>query len=392
MNLYLDNAATTDLSDSMKEYLTSLLDVWGNPSSLHKEGQKPAQLLRRARRSVAGLIGAGPEDIFFTPSGSAANTLAVKGLTSEDPRLNRHTVFYSPTSHKSMLKACESCISHTQLKVNTFGETDLAYLDNVLSQCGDKSPLVCVEAGNSEIGTINNVVKIGSLVHRHKGLLTVDATGYIPSYKVDMKSWQEYVDILTFSGHKLHALKGIGVLWKRKNIRLKPLIYGSQEQGLIGGTENVLGIASLGRAAEEYRYDNVSPAGRDYVYRYIMQNIPLSFPVGPPVESGNRLPHNLFMCFQAVEGESLMLLLDMHGIRVSTGSACNQKSLSPSAVLSAIHMNPDHIHSCIRFSFSGRETEEELNYVCSTLRQCVLTLRKLNTAYTIQSKDTHKDE
>ncbi len=378
MNVYLDYAATTDLSDDMKEYLALLLNVWGNPSSLHEEGQKPRQIIRKARLSVAEFIGARPEDIYFTPSGSASNTLAVKGLTSENPKRNPYTVFYSPTSHKSMRTACESCISHSCLKVNSFGETDLTYLEHALSQSGKKIPLVCIEAGNSELGTINDVVKIGSLVHKHKGILIVDATSYIPFYQIDLHSWQKHVDILTFSGHKLHALKGTGVLWKKKNLTLKPLVFGSQEQGLIGGTENVLGVASLGRAVSHFDYSSVSTAGRDRVYHFIQQNIPCCYLAGPPVESGRRLPHNLFLCFQGVEGEALMLLLDMHGIRVSTGSACNGNDISPSAALTAIHMDPQDIHSCIRLSFSGHESKEELDYVCHTIKQCVLTLRELN--------------
>lgn len=375
MSVYLDNAATTGLSDSTKEFLISVLDIWGNPSSLHSQGIKPKQIISEARQSVAKFINADEKEIFFTPSGSASNTLAVKGLTSENPEENKYEVFCSPTAHKSMLKTCESCRCHTPLKANSDGEIDLVYLQDVLTRHNGWKPLVCIEAANSEIGTVNDVIAIGSIVHKYNGVLAVDATGYIPAYKVNMKLWRNHVDILTFSGHKLHALKGIGVLWKNKNIELKPLIYGSQEQGLIGGTEATFGIASLGKAVDEYDYSSVISSNRDYVYDYIMKKIPDSYLIGASIKSGNRLPHNLYMCFKGVEGESLMILLDMNDIQVSTGSACTSGELTPSAALSAIGMHEPDIHSCIRMTFGGNETKEELDYVCETLKQCVESLR-----------------
>lgn len=377
--VYLDNAATTPLTNSVKEYLISILDEWGNPSSLHSQGTKPKQIISEARRSIAKFINADEKEIYFVPSGSAGNTLAIKGLISDNPEENKYEVFYSSTAHKSMLKACESYRYHTPLKVNTDGEIDIIYLEDVLTRHNGWKPLVCIEAANSEIGTINDVISIGDIVHQYNGVLVVDATGYIPSYQVNMKLWRNYVDILTFSGHKLHALKGIGVLWKNKDIELKPLIYGSQEKGLIGGTESTLNIVSLGKAVSEYDYSSISPANRDYVYNYIVKNIPDSFLIGASIESGNRLPHNLYICFKNIEGESLMILLDMMGIQVSTGSACTSGDLTPSTTLSAIGMNESDIHSCIRLTFSGKETQKELDYVCETLKRCIESLRNFST-------------
>ena len=377
MRVYLDNAATTPLTDLVKKYLISILDEWGNPSSLHSQGTKPKEIISEARQSVAKFINADENDIYFVPSGSAGNTLAVKGLVSDNPQENKYEVFYSPTAHKSMLKACESCRYHTPLKVNTEGEIDIAYLEDVLTKHNGWKPLVCIEAANSEIGTINDVITIGYIVHEHNGVFIVDATGYIPSYEITMSLWKHYIDILTFSGHKLHALKGIGVLWKNKNIELKPLIYGSQQDGIVSGTEPVLNIASLGKAVEDYNYSFITSTNRDYVYDYIMKNISDSYLVGVPIESGNRLPHNLYMCFKGVEGESLMILLDMNKIQVSTGSACNSGNLNASTTLSAIGMNDNDIHSCIRMTFNGSETKEELDYVCEKLKKCIEQLRNL---------------
>lgn len=373
----MDHAASTKLSDSTKQYLTSILDYYGNPSSLHSVGQPVQQLISDARQSVAKFINANPDDIYFTPSGSAGNTLAIKGLTSENPQNTQYAVFYSPTAHKSMLKTCESCLYHRSLKVNSMGEIDFAYLDDILTRHNRLKPLVCVEAANSEIGTINDVIGIASIVHKHNGILVLDATAYIPSYPLDMKSWKTHIDILTFSGHKLHALKGIGILWKRKDIELKPLIYGNQQDGIIAGTENVLGIASLAKAVQDYDYSSITPDHRNYVYNYIINHIPDSYLVGASIDSGNRLPNNLYMCFKDVDGDSFMLLLDMNGIQVSTGSACNSGNPSVSTLLSAIRMEEADTHSCIRMSFSGTETKEELDYVCNALKECARQLRSL---------------
>ena len=278
-----------------------------------------------------------------------------------------------------MLKACESCRYHTLLNVNSDGEINIDYLEDVLTRHNAWKPLVCIEAANSEIGTINDVITIGDIVHKHNGILVVDATGYIPLYQINMKLWRNYVDILIFSGHKLHALKGIGVLWKKNGVNLKPLVYGSQQNGIVAGTENVLGIASLGKAVEDYDYSSISSSNRDYVYDYIARNIPDCYLVGSPIDSGNRLPHNLNICFPKCEAESLMILLDMNGICVSVGSACSSGDLAPSPTLVAIGMDEQDIHSCIRLTFSGNETQEELDFVCKTLKHCVESLRNFST-------------
>lgn len=369
--IYLDNAATTPLTPEVKQYIIELLDQYANPSSLYQSGIDTRQIIEQARNNVAEFINGKSENIIFTSSGSSANTLVIKGLTTENPVLNEYTVFCSPTAHKSMIKACKSCVTNIPLKVNKYGEIDLEYLDNILREYSIHKPLVCIESANSEIGTMNYIFTIAKIVHEYNGLILVDVTGHIPSYHVNMKIWKD-IDFVTFSGHKLHALKGVGVVYKNCNVELKPLIYGSQEQGLFAGTENVLGIASLGKAVENYDYSSISSKNRDYVYDYIIKEIPDSYLVGAPFE--HRLPHNLYMCFKGVQGESLMILLDMNNIQVSTGSACTSNDLQPSSTLTAIGMDKEDINSCIRMTFSN-ETKEELDYVCSKLKECVERLR-----------------
>lgn len=306
MNVYLDNSATAPLTDSVKEYLISILDEWGNPSSLHSQGTKPKQIVSEARQSAAKFINADPSDIYFTNSGSASNTLAIKGYYQN----NNCTIFYSPIAHKSILKCVESSYHNTiPLKVNKEGIIDVHDLEEYLDVCIN-TPLVVIDHANSEIGTIQDIEQIIRITHLHNGIVYLDCTGSIPTIPIDVKKLN--IDMLGFSAHKLGGLKGCGVLYKKKNVELEPLVYGSQEKGLFGGTENVLGIASLGKAVENYDYSSISSANRDYVYNYIVQNVQNSYIVGASIESGNRLPHNLYMAFKGIEGESLMILLDMN--------------------------------------------------------------------------------
>lgn len=370
-HLYLDYASTTPLSLEMQTYLSSILKEFGNPSSAHSVGHSARQIIAKARQSVAKFIHADTKDVYFTPSGSASNTLAIQGYYQS----NNCIILYSPIAHKSVLNCVKSCRNSYPLKVDKDGVIDFDDLKEWLDT-RDIKPLVVIDYANSEIGTIQEAKKLIELVHFYNGRIYLDCTGSIPAIPIDVKKLD--ADMIGFSGHKIGGLKGCGVLYKKKDIDIEPLIYGSQEKGLIGGTENVLGIASLGKAVEDYDYSSISSANRDDVYNYIEKNIHDSYLVGASIESGNRLPHNLFICFKGVEGESLMILLDTNGIQVSTGSACSSGDLTPSATLSAIGMDEQDIHSCIRMSFSGDESQEELDFVCKALKQCVENLRNFN--------------
>ena len=370
MGIYLDNSATTNLSDSTKEYLIYILNEWGNPSSLHSQGTKPKQIITAARQSVAKFINADSKDVYFTSGGAASNTMAIRGYYLR----KKCTILYSPIAHKSILKCVESCKDSYPLKVDDMGFIDFDDLKEWLD-ARNTNPFVIIDFSNSEIGTIQDVKILIDLIHFYNGIVYLDCTGSIPQIPIDVKSLD--VDMIGFSAHKLGGLKGCGVLYKKKIIELEPLIYGSQERGYVGGTENILGIASLGKAVEDYDYSSISSVNRDYVYDYIMNNIPDSYLIGASIESGNRLPHNLYMCFKGIEGESLMILLDMNGIQVSTGSACNSQSIETSTTLSAIGMDDKDIHSCIRLSFYKELQEEELLYICNTIKKCVQQLRNL---------------
>ena len=368
--MYLDNAATTPLKSEVKDYIISLLDTYQNPSSMYQSGINAKQIITTARSNVAEFINADSKDIIFTSGGSASNILAIKGYAS----IHDCIVYYSPLLHKSALKYIETLYYNTeQLKVNHDGLIDIKDLEHRMSPLKYK-PFVIIEYANSEIGTIQNVKEIINIAHKFNGIVYWDCTGSIPTIPLNVKELN--CDLAGFSAHKLGALKGTGVLYKKSSIKLEPLIYGSQEQGLFGGTENVIGIAALGKAVENYDYSSITSNNRDYVYNYINTNILDSYLVGADLK--HRLPHNLYICFKGVEGESLMTLLDMNDIQVSTGSACTSGDLTPSSTLIAINMNKEDINSCIRMSFSGNETKNELNYLCKNLKKNIETLRQLN--------------
>lgn len=366
--MYLDYAATTPLTPQVEDYIISLLNTYQNPSSMYQSGVETKKIITTARNSVAKFINADPKDIIFTSGGSANNTLFIKGYTQK----NECRVLYSPTSHKSVLKCVESLKYKCPLKVDHTGKIDIQDLKECLSMDTMKK-LVVIEYANSEIGTIQNVKQIIEICHFYNAIVYVDCTGSIGQIPVDVKILD--ADGIGFSAHKLGALKGTGVLYKKPSIELEPLIYGSQEQGLFGGTENVIGIAALGKAVEDYDYFSITSENRDYVCNFIINNIEDFHLIGSDID--NRLPHNLYVCFDDIEGESLMILLDMADIQVSTGSACTSGDLTPSATLIAIELDEKLIHSGIRMTFSGYETKDELDYLCSNLQRCVGVLRKL---------------
>ena len=369
MQIYLDSAATTQLTPQVKQYIIELLDQYANPSSLYQSGIDARQIIEQSRKNVAEFINGKFENIIFTSGGSASNTLAIRGYVQK----HNCTVLYSPIAHKSIIKCVGSIKNAYPLKVNKYGQIDFDDLKEWLDSRSGKF-FVVLDYANSEIGTIQDVKKIIDLVHFYNGVVYLDCTGSISQIPVDVNKLD--VDMLGFSGHKIHALKGIGVLYKKENIELEPLVYGSQEQGYFAGTENVLGIASIGKAVENYDYFYISSKNRDYVYDYIMNNIPDSYLIGAPFE--HRLPHNLYMCFKGVQGESLMILLDMNGIQASTGSACNNYNLEPSNALVVIGMDKEDINSCVRLSFGEELYENELLYVCNTLKKNIEQLRELN--------------
>lgn len=372
--LFLDNAATTEVDDSIKKYIIKVLEEnWANPSSSYSIALQSRKIINDARTAVAKFINAKIDNIIFTSGGSASNSLAVLGWYKKH---KNPLVLYSPIAHKSMLLACES-VNSRKLKVDNQGFIDLDNLKYLLNYYSEHEILVALDYSNSEIGTVQDVNGIVELCNKFDADSYLDCTGSISTIPVDVKTLN--CSMLGFSGHKIHALKGIGVLYKRSDIEIAPLIYGSQEQGIFAGTENILGIASIHKAVELLNYQEISSNDRNYVWDYIEENIPDAYIVGAK-DREKRLAHNLNILFKNCESESLQILLEQSAnILTSVGSACNSNNLKPSPTLTAIGMDEMDAHSCIRLTFGHeRLSKEELDYVCENIRDSVGILRSFN--------------
>lgn len=357
----------------MKEYLISVLDVYGNPSSAHSEGVKTSRLIEEVRCSVARFINADNRDsIYFTSSGSASNTLGIQGYALA----NTCNILYSPTVHKSILKTIDNLVEFYginvhELKVDHYGNIDIEYLRRMF-RVVKGNILIAIEYANSEIGTIQDIKTISQIVHRRGGRLFVDCTGSISSIPLDVTGID--IDIATFSAHKIGALKGVGVLYKKDDIKLAPLICGNQEQGLFAGTENSLGILSLGKAIDLMDYNKTSQ-NRDFVWDNIKNIVDISL-VGASLNK-NRLINNLYICIKNIKGDDIVAMMDdIYKTQISTGSACNNGASMPSPTALAIGLNEEDANSCVRISLSGSETKEELQEFCKNMYACIAMLRK----------------
>ena len=366
--MYLDNAATTPLTEEVKNYIISSLDVFGNPSSQHSKGFLANRIIHEAKEKVSSFIGCKKENVIFTSSGSANNTLAIKGFYNGNDNAK---ILYSPICHKSVILAAESCEDSYKIRVDSNGRIDLEHLDNLLASEVNKKILIVVDHANSEIGTIQDVAKIIDIAHNYGAYVYLDCTGSIPYIPINAKKLK--VDMIGFSGHKLGALKGVGVFYKKKEIQLSPLIYGSQMEGLFGGTENILGISSLSAALNRYPeyYDEIEPYKIHFLYDKIKDGIPDCFLIG---SSTFRLPYNLNICIPNVLGEVIVGILDeQYDIQCSVGSACNNYSSSPSHVLTAIGV--DNPRECMRISLCGTESYSEILSVAGKIVDSVKLIR-----------------
>lgn len=361
--VYLDNAALVRPHKKVIAYAKNILsDKLCNPNSIYECGMKSNQIISDTRCVISKELNCNPEEIIFCSCGSEANALATVGYIRAN---NQENFITSLIEHSSIL---ENPYARKIVTVDKNGYFNINIIENI------HDSLVSLQMANSEIGTIQDIKNIVSMLHNNNCIVHTDAVAIFGKHKIDVSDLD--VDMMTVTGQKIGGILGGAFLYKKKNIKIEPIIYGHNT--LRGGTPNVAAIASLGLAIKSLDYSSISSTSRDYVYDYILKNIPDSYLVGASTKSGKRLPHNLYVCFKGVEGESLMILLDMNGIQVSTGSACNSNSITPSTTLSAIGMPKEDIHSCIRVTFSGEETKEEIQYVCKILKQCVESLRNFN--------------
>lgn len=380
--VYADNAATTMVLPEVREEMMPFFgELYGNPSSAYSIGAQAAEALAEARKTIASLLGAKSGEIYFTASGSEADNWAIKGAAQALREKGRHLIT-SKFEHHAVLHAMESLerdgFEVTYLDVNENGIVDPAALEKAIRP---DTTLVAVMLANNEIGTIQPIAEIAEIAHRHKAVCFTDAVQAVGNIPVNVKDLG--VDMLALSGHKIHAPKGIGVLYIKTGTRVRTLIDGGgQERGRRGGTENVAFAAALAKAlsiAVERMEDNARVAAlRDRLADGLLARIPYARING---DREKRLCGNLNISFEFVEGESLLLWLDKNGICASTGSACNSASLEPSHVLLSIGLPAEKAHGSLRFTLSHENTEEDVDYILDTLPGIVQRLRDMSPLY-----------
>jgi cysteine desulfurase len=377
--VYFDNNATTKVAEEVFEEIEPLFsELYGNPSSMHTFGGQIGRRIRKAREQVAGLLGCEPSEIVFTGCGTESDNTAIKGTLAAVP--NKRTIITTRVEHPAVLAVCRELENHgytlIELGVDKLGRLDM---DELAEQLDDDTALVTIMYANNETGVIFPIEDIAELVKSKGAIFHTDAVQAVG--KIPLNLSKSNIDLLSLSGHKLHAPKGIGVLYVRKGTRLSPFMLGGhQEAGRRAGTENVPGIVGLGKAcelaAENLEAENVKvKALRDKLETAILETCPDSRLNGDP---DNRLPNTSNISFEYIEGEAILLMLDKYGICASSGSACTSGSLEPSHVLRAMGVPFTAAHGSIRFSLSRYNTEEEVDYTIEKLPPIVNQLRKLS--------------
>ena len=378
--VYADNAATTPVSqhvvDAMLPYFN---ECYGNPSSLYSLGRQAKKPLEEARATVAECLGALPQEIFFTSGGSEADNWAIKGIAHEMAKKGKKHIISSKFEHHAVLHSLDALKKEgfeiTLLDVYHDG---LVRVEDVEKAIRPDTALVTIMYANNEIGTIQPIAEIGAVCKAHGVLFHTDAVQAVGNVEIDVKA--QNIDLLSLSGHKFHGPKGTGALYCRKGIRLPNLIDGgAQERGKRAGTENVPGIVGLSVALKD-ACDTIEER-RERLTKMRNRLIDGASKIERSHLNGDRdkrLPGNFNMCFEGIEGESLLLKLDFAGICGSSGSACTSGSLDPSHVLLAIGLPHEIAHGSLRISFSDQTTEEDVDYILEVLPEIVTYLRNMS--------------
>lgn len=389
--IYLDHAATTAVHpDVLKEMLPYFTDRFGNPSSVYGFAANNKNKLTEARETIAGALGAKPEEIYFTAGGSESDNWALK-CTAEAYGVHGGHIITTKIEHHAILHTCKYLQNRgydvTYLDVDENGLVDLNTLEAAIRP---DTFLISIMFANNEIGTIEPIKEIGEIAHRHGILFHTDAVqafGQIPIHVDGMN-----IDMLSASGHKFNGPKGIGFLYIKKGLKLKSFIHGGQqERGRRAGTENVPGIVGIAKACEiamaemEERMKKETVL-RDYLIERILKEIPYTRLNG---HSKKRLPNNVNISFQFVEGESILIMLDMAGICASSGSACTSGSVDPSHVLLAIGLPQEIAHGSLRLTIGYENTKEEMDTVVDNLKRIITNLRNMSPLYEDYVKKNH---
>ena len=381
--IYLDNAATTkvrqEVVDAMLPYFT---EQYGNPSSVYKFAGESKKAVDNARDIIAKSLNTNSQDIYFTAGGSESDNWALKA-TAEAYRSKGKHIITSKIEHHAILHTCDYLEKEGyEITYIDVDENGIVKLDELEKAIREDTILISIMFANNEIGTIQPIKEIGEIAHRHNVIFHTDAVqayGHIPIDVEDMN-----IDMLSASGHKLNGPKGIGFLYIRKGLKLRSFVHGgAQERRRRAGTENVTGIVGFGKAVEiamnnmQERIDK-EIALRDRLIEKVLKRVPYTRLNG---DRTKRLPNNVNFSFQFIEGESLLIMLDMKGICASSGSACTSGSLDPSHVLLAIGLPHEIAHGSLRLTLSEENTEEEIDYVVDAIVEIVERLRSMSPLY-----------
>ncbi len=378
--IYLDNAATTAVAPAVLEaMLPYFTEVYGNPSSIHATGREAHKAVDAARRQVAAAINAQPSEIYFTAGGSESDNWAIKGTAFARKSKGNH-IITTAIEHHAVLHTCQwlekQGFEVTYLPVDEYGMVSPADVEAAIT---DRTILISVMMANNEIGTIQPIAEIGEIAHRHGVLFHTDAVQAMGAIPVDVQALQ--ADMLSMSAHKFHGPKGVGALYIRKGVKLDVFMAGgAQERGQRAGTENLAGIVGMGKAIELAVAGMADSAARmtvlrDKLIRGILERIPDVKLNGHP---DIRLPNNVNVSVRYIEGEALLLRLDLAGISASSGSACTSGSLDPSHVLLAIGLPHEIAHGSLRLTLGTDTTEADIDAVLDKLPGIVKDLRAMS--------------
>lgn len=382
--IYLDNAATTktapEVVDAMIPYFT---EHYGNPSSVYSFASGNKEVVSRQREIIAQALGAQANEIYFTAGGSEADNWAVKATAEAYAAKGKH-IITTQIEHHAILHTCEYLEKQRGFEITYLDvdENGVVKLEDLKQAIRPDTILISVMFANNEIGTIQPIREIGEIAQEHKILFHTDAVQAFGQIPIDVDAC--HIDMLSASGHKLNGPKGIGFLYIRKGVKIRSFVHGgAQERKRRAGTENVPGIVGMGAATERaLRTMEVRTAKerelRDYLIERIEAEIPYCRLNG---DRTNRLPNNINFSFRFIEGESLLIMLDMKGICASSGSACTSGSLDPSHVLLAIGLPHEIAHGSLRMTLGEETTKEDLDYTVDTLKEIVANLRSMSPLY-----------